>query len=225
MSKRLGIKVFLNPVQWVKVSPRKQPVSFASHRARIFCSECNTHFKHLEDAAIPLLVPMARGDRQLVLGSDEQGLLAQWAAKTGFALIAATAPELRDLVPVDHRRSVREYGFPPDDDLWIAYLPWAGSVHVFGGDVQIVDGGVTPPLSFQAYSSVFTFGKLAFKILGFIDHPSGYILDGDMPSIRQVWPQKSSFIDWPPWGPPATDGHIQGVLDFKPLVRPNPPPK
>src|SRR5712691_7751467 len=42
-------------------SRRKQTISVASHRERIFCKQCNGHFKHLEDEAIPILVWMAKG--------------------------------------------------------------------------------------------------------------------------------------------------------------------
>lgn len=109
------------------VERRKQPISFASFRSRIFCKPCNKHFKHLEDAVIPLMVPMAKG-RFVSLDPDSQALLALWASKTAVAVIAATAPQLREVVPIDQRRSVREGG-RPGDETWVGHFPWRGSPH------------------------------------------------------------------------------------------------
>lgn len=78
ISKRLGVKDFLYPDRAVSpahVRPRKQPISFASFRARIFCGDCNEHFGRLEGAVIPLLVPMARG---VVLSLDRDTQTLSW---------------------------------------------------------------------------------------------------------------------------------------------------
>ena len=123
MSKRLGIRDYLF-TRSSNLTPRKQPISFASHRARIFCRPCNTHFKHLEDKVIPLLVPMAQGRATISLDSDSQAILALWAAKTAIALVAAT-PDLREFVPKAHRESVRRDGVPPVES-WVGYVPWRG---------------------------------------------------------------------------------------------------
>jgi hypothetical protein len=64
ISKQLGVKKFLS-AEDAFISPnrsrRKQDISFASYRSQCFCGGCNTHFKHLEDAVIPLLVPHGQG--------------------------------------------------------------------------------------------------------------------------------------------------------------------
>jgi hypothetical protein len=46
---------------------------------------------------------MAKG-RVLVLGKEGQELLSLWAAETTMALLAAGPPELREIVPLEHRR-------------------------------------------------------------------------------------------------------------------------
>lgn len=119
IAKRLGVKEYLAPGDTVVAggTPRKQPVSFASYRARIFCSDCNTHFKHLEDAVIPLLVPMAKG-LTLSLDQTSQALLALWADKTAMALIAAD-PSQEDVVPLDRHRAVREGRVA--ENTWVAF--------------------------------------------------------------------------------------------------------
>ena len=62
ISKQLGLKdqfVANEALMSPRRAPRKQPISFASHRSQCFCDGCNTHFKQLEDSVIPLLVSMA----------------------------------------------------------------------------------------------------------------------------------------------------------------------
>jgi hypothetical protein len=218
MSRRLGIKSFLHTVEIWDLTPRKQPISFASHRARIFCSDCNTHFKSLEDAVIPLLVPMAKG-RPLALSPGSKQLLGFWAMKTGIALIAATAPELRDLVPVDHRRTVRKKGLPPKES-WAGFFPWDGPAEVFAGDHWLVDHGVHPPARFQTYGAIFTFAQLAFKIVGFIDPLTAtYRIEGDLPTIKQFWPKTPGLTYWPPVGPSATIANHRALIEFAPTRR------
>jgi hypothetical protein len=215
MSRRLKIKVFLEAVDVSNITPKKQPVSFASHRARIFCAACNRHFKHLEDSVIPYVVQMAKG-RGIGLDAESQRVIALWATKTAFALVSATAPELRNFVPEAQRRRVRDEGLPPDD-AWVGFLPWAGRTHVMVGDHDVVDHDVNPARQFQTYGIVFTFAKLAFKVVGCVDSmPDDYAIDGDMPSIKQFWPKKTDLILWPPAGPPADDTDIRLIISFAP---------
>ncbi len=123
ISKQLGIKEYLypdRPPRRGEVGRASQPISFASFRARIFCKECNKHFKDLEDEVIQLLVPMARG-RSVSLDTGTQALLARWAAKTAIALIA-TDPELREVVPAKHRRLIRDEGRLADETMVASLL-------------------------------------------------------------------------------------------------------
>jgi hypothetical protein len=172
---------------------RKQLISVASHRERIFCMGCNKHFKDLEDEAIPILEWMARG-RAISLGEAEQEILARWGAKTGFALIAAER-ELRTLVPSEHMAHLR-FQNEPHAMNWVGYASWSG--HVFKaanrqrihltGDDQVV---------FRAYHEVLAFQHLAFKLFGLIDLIPGYKVEGDWPGLKQVWPRATQPISWP----------------------------
>jgi hypothetical protein len=113
ISKRLGIKTFLSADDafvTAEALRRRQPISFANYRARVFCSGCNEHFKHLEDAVIPLLVPMARG-MTLSLDVQTQTQLALWAHKTAIALCAAGS-DTQVAVPQQHRTAIRDGGVP-----------------------------------------------------------------------------------------------------------------
>lgn len=218
ISRRLGIRDFLSTQGAVihNVMPRKQPISFASHRARIFCSSCNTHFKHLEDAVIPLIVPLAR--RGVVsLGSDHQHLLAVWAAKTALALLPTTAPELREVVPLDHRRSIRMDGRPPPE-MWIGFFEWIGDPLIAGG-IGVAEA--SPEITHDMYLSVLAFAGIGFVVSGFRD-PLGPNdrLDGDKPSLVRFWPPRAGLIHWPPLGPALRPGDdVATLLNTAPLRR------
>jgi hypothetical protein len=225
MSKRLGIKEHLPSVSR-NVTPRRQLLSFASHRARIVCKPCNTHFKHLEDTVIPLIMPMATG-RILSLGEDSQPTLALWAAKTAMMLIAAR-PEFRELVPQEHRDSVRYANRPPDDS-WIGYFPWEGGPNVFTSDATTLRNQ-DPSLRLHdrvlqhdhAYTAIFTFGRLGFKAIGFIDGvPPGFVirLTPQNTSISQFWPRLPGLIHWPPVSGPLTEADYPTLTQFAPLIR------
>jgi hypothetical protein len=216
MSKQLGIDVQMSGGTIGLPQPR-HPVSFKSHRKRIFCKTCNTHFKHLEDEAIPLLVPMATG-RTLALNVDSQAILALWATKTAMALIAATSPGLRDLVPMDHRRSVRYDGMPPAD-CWVGYLPWRGREVITGGEGAI-GSNVGPAARHRSYAEFFAFGGIGFHVTGLIDPLlSGYVLALDEPYICQFWPPVTGMIIWPPDVPPVTEDRVAEVSLRLPVMR------
>lgn len=204
MSKQLKIKGFLRGNSH-GITARRQPISFASHRARIFCEPCNTHFKHLEDAAIPLLVPMAKG-RTLSLGDSSRELLSLWASKTAVALLAAQAPELREIVPHEHRLAIREHG-RPSDETWVGYFPWSGPQSIGGGEaIRGEHSNLDPTHKRQLYVSVFTFRRLGFKVVGIIDRRSRrWAVNGSQPLTHQFWPPVPGLMHWPPRTRPVTE--------------------
>jgi hypothetical protein len=212
MSKRLKIKEVM-PGRTGNLTPRRQPISFASHRARIVCKPCNTHFGLLEEEVCDLIVPMATG-RVLSLGDDSQELLALWASKTAIMLIAAH-PDLREFVPQAHRDSVR-YDERPHADSYVGYFPWRGITNIYAADDAPILGGVNPPIRLpgQAYSVVFTFKQLGFKVTGLIDPlPRQLRLGRDTDQIRQFWPSIPGLVNWPPTG-----GEVLGQGDFLALI-------
>lgn len=224
IGRRLGIKEFL-PGGGLGRAPRKQPVSFRSYRARIFCKACNAHFKHLEDEVIPLLEPMAKG-RALALNPDSQAVLALWASKTAIALIAANnvenPPDATVEVPADHRASVREHG-RPSDAVWVGYVPWQGTAIISTGEAVVHDreGRDTP---FDSYVVVLAFAKVAFKVTGFMEPlPATQVIEGNVSSISQFWPPMHQMLVWPAPGPPGTNDTLGALLNFLPLRRIEPP--
>lgn len=220
IGKRLGIKDFLAGGHLGRQS-RKQPISFRSYRARVFCKPCNSHFKHLEDQVIPLLEPMAKG-RTLSLGPDSQALLGLWAAKTGVALIAANNVENPDatvVMPLDHRLSIREQG-RPSDSVWVGVAPWRGTPVISTGEAVLVEKqqrGFPPP---ETYVAVLAFASIAFKVVGFIaPPPPPLVIRGWSLNIRQLWPHPARMITWPPPGRPFTPAALGTLLNFVPLRR------
>ena len=82
------------------VTKRRQPISAKSMRRKMFCGECQEHFKHLEDRVIPILEPMGKGSA-VVLDREQQDVLAAWGAKTACAFFGFIDREY--LVPEDQR--------------------------------------------------------------------------------------------------------------------------
>lgn len=219
IAKRFGLReVELTEIEIsTSVTRRKQAIRVSSFRARVFCRECNKHFKHLEDAVIPLIEPMGKG-RPIVLGADSQRLLALWSAKTAVAIAAAGAPEFRDVVPVEHRASIRYKDLAPDN-CWIGWFPFGGTTHLYAGSGTVTDEGVDPPVEYAVYSFVFTFAQLGFKVEGYSARFPRHVLDGDRQTMKQLWPEKTDMLVWPPAGPIGMNENLRAIIEFYPVER------
>lgn len=218
ISKQLGVRGFL-PAEHAfftgAIEPRSQDISFASYRARIMCTPCNTHFKHLEDAVIPLLVPMARG-RSVSLNPETQCLLALWAHKTAIGLVHAV-PELHEqgAVPLDHRKSVR-YDGRPGAQTWVSFLPWSGSPVVASG-ISIL-ASRSSDMDREAYGAFLAFAGIAFYVVGFVEElDRAESIEHNRLPFHQCWPQRSPRIDWPTC-PPVDNQIVPSVLELVPLT-------
>ena len=216
ISKRLAIRDFLSADEAFVaggIERRRQPISFASYRARILCDGCNTHFKHLEDDVIPLLEPMARG-RILSLDTQSQALLARWGHKTAIALLAAT-PELRDAVPTEHRHAVRHEG-RVGTNTWISFFAWRGGPVLATGQVDVLDRA-NPETTREGYMAFLSFAQVGVCVIGFEDIEANEIIDGELPPLRQFWPPKTRLQHWPP--PPVDNRILHALFNFIPLRR------
>lgn len=194
--------------------PRKQPVIFGSHRERIFCKNCNAHFKHLEDEAIPLVEWMARA-KPIILGDAEQDVLARWGAKTGYALVAAER-DTRDLVPLEHTKTLR-FGGVVHPLTWVGYASWRGRAHKFAGDHQLDSLKPLQPGSLRAYGAILTFEHLALKVFGLYERAPRHAVHFDTASLKQVFPALDRQIAWPLF-PAAGDSNLQGMAELPPLT-------
>jgi hypothetical protein len=173
---------------------RRQPIRFATHRERIFCTSCNEHFSHLEEEAIEIIEWMARG-RAVQLGNDEQRLIAAWGAKTGYALIAAER-EHHDLVPRNHMAWLRQEG-SPHTDSYVGYGSWDGRAFK-AINRQELRSPEDDDSVYRAYSVVLTFAKLTLKVYGLVDTPIPHHHIGyDSRWLRQVWPSLDRPLAWP----------------------------
>ena len=183
------------------------------------CKECNEHFGRLEEAVKPLLVPMARGEA-LDLDAHDQALLALWGAKTGIALLATTARELLEVIPVDHRRSVRFAGVP-HNEMWVGYYPWDDVTILHGGQVTLANDNMEPPDQYEGYTSLFSFGNVGFKLVGL----KGPLRNGDtlgatnLAPISQVWPAYRSDFHWPEGTALNEARHMNILVGLAPIQR------
>jgi hypothetical protein len=133
------------------------------------------NFKHLEDAVIPPLVPMARGFH-FALDRESQQLLALWATKTAIALIAAT-DGLAGAVRIVHRRAVRENAEVPEG-VWVGFFSWRGEPTIATSRFVSVDEGQV-----SAYGAVLAFTGVGFSVKGFERPEPAETLDGDAPNL------------------------------------------
>ena len=213
MSKRLRLRVQMRSHSSRGLIPARHAISFASYRKRIFCKSCNTHFKHLEDAAIPLVEPMAWGKTAISLDATSQALLGLWAAKTGMALLAASG--LTELIPQAHRDSVR-YSAKPPADCWAAYFKWRGDPNIWVGEHDLASVGPVPPTSGKAYKAIFSFRHAAFMLNGFIDGPPAGYRIGSAPDhpYLQVWPAQPALVHWSPTDEPADAAAMQHLITY-----------
>jgi hypothetical protein len=207
VSKRFGITEFLSAEDAFIVGGTRptQPISFASYRARVMCHGCNRHFKHLEDAVIPLLVPMGRG-LALSLDRDSQRLLALWASKTALALMAARPGEDNRRLQMQGR-AIREGEVPAAS--WVGYLAWHGGPIISTGYGEAVARKLDTPAS-EMYGVILTFAGVGFCVVGFLDGaPDGATVGGAPEPLRQCWPIRRPYLDWPP---PTVDNRILPML-------------
>jgi len=214
ISKRLGIKGTIEPQNALQIGRqvRRQPISFGSYRARIFCAACNEHFHHLEDQVIPWLVPMAKGI-PMSLDAASQTVIARWAVKTAMALLSAE-PGDQDLVPWEHRASLRDSGLVVAD-TWVGLFRWHGAPTLVTGE------GAAPwphasNRTLDDYSALLAFEGLGFYVTSFRqDLPSGGSLAGDRPPMFSFLPPRTDMVHWPP--PTTDDRMLPELLNWTPL--------
>ncbi|MDX6514280.1 MAG: hypothetical protein QOE36_3784 [Gaiellaceae bacterium] len=172
------------------VTKRKQPISVASHRAKILCADCQRYFKGYEDRTKEILVRMERGD-ELVFSPDELHALATWGAKTAYMLIAAEKG-MEDVVPEAQRHGLRSNDVPPSN-LWVGYGQYNGHGHK--GVHEHTIAGYKPR---YAYGAVLFVARIALKVFGFSDNGPPMRPFGCPPILRQTWPTRTRPVDWPP---------------------------
>lgn len=173
---------------------RHQPISFKSHRKRFFCAECQTHFKHLEDAAKPFVEPMCQRS-PIELDAEAQRIVARWFAKTGIALIASE-PKSTDTVPSWQRYVVRQ-GDSPADGMWVGVAMYDGLAQK---DVQTSlddEPGDAEDEPRMLYSGVLSFGWIAFKLFG-VDKTRAEDRWYRYADVTQLWPPDTPLLNWPP---------------------------
>jgi hypothetical protein len=191
VSKRLGVRDIVYVVEETDggMRRRKQPISFASHRARILCGDCNEHFGLLEQKVIPLLVPMARGVT-LSLNAETQALLALWAAKTG-AFLSGAEPALRDTIPPEHGPTIRAGKVPPG--VWVGFFEWAGGVSLSTSRTA-VEG---PWGAAETYHAILAFAKLGIVVAGLSTPNTPKAVPAERAGrLHQFWPPCAPLVHW-----------------------------
>lgn len=157
ISRRLNIQ-HVSPPDAAFVTDGQRPnrtFSFANYRARVFCADCNEHFKHLEDEVVPVVAPIAKG-MQVVLGPEIQATLALWASKTAVAIGAAEG--LHSRVSQIQKDRIRLGKIAPSS-FWIRWFSWSGPGPVMA--VAPFDG------SESGFAVFLAFGRVGFCVACF----------------------------------------------------------
>jgi hypothetical protein len=196
---------------------------FGKIRSRIFCADCQAHFAELERVAKPLLLPMVDGDGSRVFRYWEQRYVALWATKTAYATLAR---EGWPLPREEERHWLRQTQEPSPWTLVLA-TPYAGNEIRFMHEPKRWPEipSETPGRPTETYSVVMVFGRIAFKVFGFLNAPPSFGMgepryvdeSGDaIPLAAKFWPPPS--LEWPGQVPTIGDDSIDDYAALWPFT-------
>ena len=116
------------------------------YRAGGICRGCNNSWmSDLENAAIPLLLPLIRRQRVLLhlgdLSAEESKILARWAYKTAVVIDQAAGTPKRLVIPATQRHAFHANQDDPPPHLWVFS---AQRPHTKPVDYRVIEG---PPMS------------------------------------------------------------------------------
>jgi hypothetical protein len=195
IAKNCGLRgVFLGATTEDARQSRKQPISMGGHRQRFFCEECQEHFRDMENVVKPLVVPMCRYE-SIPFDASQQRLLARWATKTAYALIASEKGA-EQVVPKSQRVELRKSDSPPAG-TWVAFALYDGLAQK---DVQVhldEPPGGSEDESRVIYSAFLAFGRVAFKVVG-VDKSRDSDVWLRFLGLTRFWPPDVGLVEWPP---------------------------
>ena len=169
---------------------RRHPVSFKSHRARLLCKGCQVHFKHLEDAVIPIYERLERYE-DMMLSSDERTTLAQWTLKTTICVLFADGHKA---IPESDRYELRKRGTVPNE-AWVVFGRWNGIVRMATNEFAV--GPPDSPTPY-AYGLLLTTRRVATKCVVFYGKTGEPTEDLFPGQLAQAWPLGETPFKWPP---------------------------
>ncbi len=187
---------------------------------KALCDSCNSGWlAGLENAANPLLEPAMRGD-PIKLSTDQQALVAFWAAKTSLLIEVAFRQFRTDsVVPASHLRWLYEHRTdrapPPGTVVWLASLnPWLGDDFVptwcSSGTLRSGDPRSHPNRTNDSYVATFSVGCLIFQVIGQDFREPDHLTPTGLPFVTvipprklasyllPIWPQLYPEAAWPP---------------------------
>ncbi len=180
---------------------------------RALCTPCAEAMAELDARARPLLEPMVDGGAGRY-GSDEQRLLAAWAARTAYGVLAVERKSQG--VPRSHRRSLREQGIP-HANVFVGFGRYRRSqVGVLAG--RLLTAIDAKGRGVEAYSVLLVLGHLAAKVFGVHRVPSGVSVRAPEGQMVRFWPAEGDGVSWPPvWG--LTEQTLEQAFLYEPFYR------
>lgn len=175
------------------VKPRIKRAKTFAYISRKFCRQCNGGWmREMDEAVRPLLGAFAT-EVSVVLGAEEQELLAAWATKTTLGLLSIEPEEYRFASRQQYR------------DFYEAREPWTGTQVWLGANVHGDLGwGRAHSLMFRdlpdqtsGFGASLSFGYAVFHLIhhGSEDH-SLRLRHEPHRALKQIWPTQPN-LTWP----------------------------
>lgn len=202
---------------------RKIDGPFGAIRAKILCDDCQRHFARLEAEVKPLLLPMIDGQPTPAYLYWQQRYIALWATKTAYALLAR---EGWPLPREEERHWLRETQEPSPWTLVLA-VPYGGTelrfIHEPRQWPDIPSEKPDEPV--ETYSVVMVFGRVAFRVFGFLKAPPSFAMGEPryedesgriVPLAVRFWPPPS--LEWPGEVPMIGDDAVDLLAAWTPFT-------
>jgi hypothetical protein len=177
-------------------------------KANVICTDCNARLGRWdEDFARPIIEPMMRAQRGIVLTPDQQRIVARWTSNVSFFMRLTVKKQV--FQPLDHEiRWVRDQDEPPGQTIvWFSAYQgsapaWAsiGSAEMYPSDLPASE----PPSLHMIHGVHMTLliGYLVLQISQFPDRGTEPVFirhTGAFTSaMSQIWPMPGYNVPWPP---------------------------
>jgi hypothetical protein len=180
------------------MQPRRYPLSI-DLKVKQVCSSCNNGWmSDLENNVLEIISNLHNG-RWLLIASEQQNILASWAAKTAVTTqYLNTGP----VVPIRTRQWLYTHHTPPPDTaVWITRYDGAGIVTLLS-KMLFIRGNPKSSLTPDMQAVFFSIGSLLFIVLSIyrffedVSFRTEFPVD-IFPHLFKIWPIASPFISWP----------------------------
>lgn len=183
------------------ITTRRRQGQAGTRSVRVVCKKCNNGWLSvLEERTKPLLRELVQASLREI-GSEDQNLLAVWAAKT--IMTGEYIERERAAVPQEQRCSLKDTLSVPDGWwIWVAGsqgLEWRTGMYHFSAKLNVspIDLETPGPLNIQC--TTIGIGTLLLHAISTTAEGHSFALvDPDAADLKPIWPPVLPAIRWPP---------------------------